>query len=567
MTKSQALPTWLDRLGDWNPQLLRELKGRLNWRSVLITVALVAIVQVLFMMNFLQQLPNNTNSYTPYCLLRSGPKNICQGVNWALWWRDVFGMLNWAIGYAVYLPAVYFLISDLNQEIQRGTVNFLRLSPRSANTILMGKILGVPVLSYLTGLLGMPLHLWVGFQAGVTSEFFLSYYASLLICGGVVLCCALLIGCRIGTDRNTASPKLFSSSLILGMGLVGAVLVPVLWNWNLWILWNPFLSAVNQRIPGEMIPRPVDRIDWFFIPFNQNLWFPHLLTWTNLIMVSALLWRMLQRGYSNPKTTLISKHMSYFMTPYFIILILGFGFGFQNRQFDIGLVSTLTALLILLPWGFMGLIGALSSQRQTWLDWIRYRESIANTQSNPKLRRIQLIRDLVWGEKSPGLTAIAINLVMATGILVAALLFVRSSSAENFPSHMSPLPILSAITLGIVLNLTIVTTYTLLVQWMLLLKTRKRSTWALGSLSFVAVIPLIIGFYNLAIGTITSWFRVVMMCSPGFQVVMMLRNMRFEGEAASVVETASIALVIQSIAILFLASRVWSEWRKMSRST
>ncbi len=199
MINSQVLPTWIDRLGDWNPQLLRELKGRLQWRSVLLTVALVAIVQVLFMMNFVQRLPSEPDVYSYYCVNGNSNLNgiLCK-TDWTRWWRDIFNTLNWSIAFLVYLSGVYFLTTDINQEEQRGTMNFLRLSPRSSQTILLGKLLGVPSLSYLILILFMPLHLVVGIMMKIPLTFFLSYYGSIFLYGAVFLMTGLFIGfiCR-----------------------------------------------------------------------------------------------------------------------------------------------------------------------------------------------------------------------------------------------------------------------------------------------------------------------------------------------------------------------------------
>ena len=178
MRQSQTLPVWLDKLGDWNPQLLREIKGRLSWRSVLLTVALVTIVQVLLMMNYIQQIPTEATIgfNTKYCV---GGINYSQAriiwancvMDWPRWWRDIFNGQNTSILFLIYLPAVYFLIADINQEIQRGTINFLRLSPRSSQTTLLGKLLGVPSLTYLALILVIPLHFLCGTMAGISPIF------------------------------------------------------------------------------------------------------------------------------------------------------------------------------------------------------------------------------------------------------------------------------------------------------------------------------------------------------------------------------------------------------------
>jgi len=36
---------WIQQLGDWNPQLLRELKGRLKLRNLLIAAAISQLSQ------------------------------------------------------------------------------------------------------------------------------------------------------------------------------------------------------------------------------------------------------------------------------------------------------------------------------------------------------------------------------------------------------------------------------------------------------------------------------------------------------------------------------------------
>ena len=38
--------TWLTQLGDWNPQLLREVNGRLQRRNVLVTTAVSLVTQL-----------------------------------------------------------------------------------------------------------------------------------------------------------------------------------------------------------------------------------------------------------------------------------------------------------------------------------------------------------------------------------------------------------------------------------------------------------------------------------------------------------------------------------------
>lgn len=47
----------INRIGDWNPQLLREIKGRLKTRNVAIASAISLLGQLLFVMSYYSQLP------------------------------------------------------------------------------------------------------------------------------------------------------------------------------------------------------------------------------------------------------------------------------------------------------------------------------------------------------------------------------------------------------------------------------------------------------------------------------------------------------------------------------
>ena len=62
---------WIDWLGDTNPQLLRELKGRLKPRNLFITVTISLLGQFLLFMFFQNDLPNPVEGvrevYNYYC--------------------------------------------------------------------------------------------------------------------------------------------------------------------------------------------------------------------------------------------------------------------------------------------------------------------------------------------------------------------------------------------------------------------------------------------------------------------------------------------------------------------
>lgn len=158
---------WLERLGDWNPQLMRELKGRLKPRNLLIAGAISIIGQFLLFLLAQAQLPigteedhryctgNAVNHISPYCV-RDAFDNVV--INWQVWWLELFVWLSLIGIFALIVVGTYLLISDLAHEERRGTLNFIRLSPQSPENILVGKLLGVPILLYLVAVLAVPLH-------------------------------------------------------------------------------------------------------------------------------------------------------------------------------------------------------------------------------------------------------------------------------------------------------------------------------------------------------------------------------------------------------------------------
>ena len=53
----------IDNLGEWNPQLLRELKGRLKPRNILIATAISMVGQLLVYLNYKNLLPSKEGVY------------------------------------------------------------------------------------------------------------------------------------------------------------------------------------------------------------------------------------------------------------------------------------------------------------------------------------------------------------------------------------------------------------------------------------------------------------------------------------------------------------------------
>ena len=190
-------------LSEFNPQLLRELKGRLKGINIIITVCLSLLIQLSIIINRLGQLPDHNYSetqYSPYCFGKeeygdySCHTNLLGNwdINWQLFWLNTFIDLSVVIIIGLLVGGVYLLIADLGKEQERGTLSFIQFSPQSAISILTGKILGVPILLYLAVLLAVPLHFVAALKAGISLNLILSFNVTVIACCWLFYSLALL---------------------------------------------------------------------------------------------------------------------------------------------------------------------------------------------------------------------------------------------------------------------------------------------------------------------------------------------------------------------------------------
>ena len=169
----------IDKIGDWNPQLLRELKGRLKPFPVLIAIVTSFATQLVLFLYQLREYPDlqskkDISIDEKYCNLSNPLKDrystwmSCppNQINMELWWQDhwkyMFLALSIIFIFTLLVAGTYLIINDLSQEERKGTLNFIRLSPQSETSIFSGKMLGVPVLIYLAVLGAIPVHLLTG---------------------------------------------------------------------------------------------------------------------------------------------------------------------------------------------------------------------------------------------------------------------------------------------------------------------------------------------------------------------------------------------------------------------
>jgi hypothetical protein len=496
---------WLDQLGEWNPQLFREIKGRLVPRNILIATAVSLVSQLLLLMSFANQLPVPNESAnvisgrygTQTSPNYGSPTYLPDGlggfvINWPLWWKDVFISLSIIGIFALLVVGTYMLISDLAKEEHRGTLNFVRLTPQSSPIILMGKMLGVPILLYVVGFLALPLHLAAGLSGQIPFHLILGYYGVLGASCLFFYSLALLFG--------LVSRWLGGFQAWLGSGVVLMFLFPMtaMFSSSTYITQSPidWLILFN---PEVVLPYLIDSnsldasnsanygsnlkdLSYFFLPVGASVWSVAGLMVLNFGLWTYWAWQGLQRCFHNPTATLLGKQQSYWLTACFEAVILGFAVNSKVEQWKTypkGLFENFEMLLVFNLLLFLCLLAALLPQRQAMQDWARYRHK----QRSAHKRGV--IKDLIWGEKSPALIAVVLNLAIASSILLPWILV--------WPESEYKIPALW----GLLVSSSLILIYAAVAQLMLFMKTQKRAAWAATSVGGLIVLPpIIFGFLS-----------------------------------------------------------------------
>ncbi|WP_299490850.1 hypothetical protein [Acaryochloris sp. IP29b_bin.137] len=438
--------TFINRLGNWNPQLLREFRGRLKPRSITATIVISLVGQTLLGLSFSQQ------TYNPVIER----------------WAGLAETMTWILPYALFTAGSYYLVSDLNQEEKRGTLNFIRLSPRPSRGILLGKMLGVPILPYMAIGLAIPLHVIAGLNSEMPFLFLISYYLMLIAGCFALFSLAILYG-LLSSSRTLAVGQQ-SVVAVAFAGLTLFFLSPLYFAWNFAVTWNPLgfeaWSAQWKDYPYTYANNP---IQWFGQTINQSAGFSHGFTLLALAIATGLIWLMLARLFRNPNTTVMSKWQSYAIVAFLEALVIGF-FVVTSDNVGVADFSEAAGTWLLYAFNFgmtLVIMLALCPQRASLLDWLRF-------QQNPQ----GILRDLVWADKSPAIVAIAINLLIINALYVPWL-FLVGIGKEN--------PTIAAI---VVLSLTgVLLIYTTVVQQIFALKIRNPYTWTMGGLGIWMLVP------------------------------------------------------------------------------
>ncbi len=499
----------VDRVGDSNPQIFRELKERLTPRNLGIAIAASLLIQGFTLLYFNGQIPvavpevdsierletnrpptdnqfrANDQVYNKYCQgsQKDARTDRCQldsngnfKINWRIWRSDVANCLSWIISFGTILGSVYMLVADLVREEKRGTLNFIRLSPQSAQKIFIGKILGVPILVYLAAALMLPLDVSLGLSAGGTLPLFVSWYATIgatwwLFASAAVLYTILGGGQAIVTTMGTALPLCFALGIVnnhLGEAING-------------IQWRTQISE-----------------SWFGLPIHRSALYFDAFEIGCCLVASYWVWQALDRRYLNPTATAIGKQQSYLINLCWQLWIGGFALPLLFADPD-QYWRTRQLLSWLASADFMALllsIALLLPSKQALQDWSRHRRE--RTHLGRKFWQRDLVRDLMSNDKSPALLTIAINvgMAMAVWLPVSLLVNIKIPMGMKFDDWSAPgieLKLAAAVCIAAALMLI----YATIAHLGLFLKVKKRNVWIVAIVGGLTLLPLI-GAYVLS---------------------------------------------------------------------
>jgi len=492
----------IDKIGDWNPQLLRELKGRLKPFPVIIAIVTSLATQLILFLYQLREFPDldsktNIDINDKYCNLANPVKDRYSSwmscppnqINMQLWWQDHFGYMFLSLSvifiFTLLVAGTYLIINDLSQEERKGTLNFIRLSPQSETSIFTGKMLGVPVLVYLVTLTAIPFHILTAINGNIPFGNILCFYLILVASCIFFYSFASLFGIFGGSILSGFKPWLGSGLILL----------------FLWVSMQiSHSSSYHNYIAFGRLFSPTDITHYFFpdlfgyqTPALEKLKFFNFAVGESFIGVIAIhlanyalwtywAWQGLKRCFRNPNATIFSKQQSYLIFTCFEVALVGFyiseNYKNWNRFYEGMGAFYLCNLFLIVPF-----FALMLTHRQAIQDWARFR--FHGHKNSADSAKKSLLSELLFGEKSPAILAIAINL------LIAASAFVLLLSKANIDSPYNSDRVTGFLSVLLVF-VSLVMIYATVAQIMLMLKNSKRTLWAAGTTSALIILPIMI---------------------------------------------------------------------------
>ncbi len=487
---------WLDRIGDWNPQLFRELKGRLSKKALSLVAIAAFLAQGTFYLSLRMTLPSaGITTTNDYCIGQAPAdfdpnshlihnQNFCVidaagnlNLNWPLWWTNLFMTLSVVGFFVALLGGVYLLIQDLGKEQKAGTLNFVKLSPQSAQAIAIGKILGVPSLIYVGLALVFPLHFWAGLRGGIPLPLIFLFYGVITVSYGFFYSGAALYSLVNPTQPALKAWLATGGLFYLMMGSTTFLLQENSHIGNLMDginLFNPLhmlvylgqASAASEQLPTFNYDSLAD-VSFFRVYLWQHGAIAGLIY---LLLYGVGIYWFLQafrRKFHYLNGTLLSKKQSYGLTA----LLTIFGLGF-TVQLPLGAIADhndwLFNFLLLSLAGscyLFTLMAVLSPSFQSLQDWSRYQKG--------------QWQDWLFGERSPAIGAVMVNVGIVTGAIALAVVVVVAS------------PYKLSFALGVVMQGLMVLLLCVVAQRILLKKGKRQGVGATIFVTSGVILPFI----------------------------------------------------------------------------
>jgi hypothetical protein len=548
------IQNFINAVGESHPQLLREIKGRLKPINLIFTSTSSLFLQLVILLYQMREIPGQkyplTDSYclagNPYLIqkdylykqknliieklsnhslntsasdlklhlkhiesqIKSLENYLAQSfcpldkIEWKAWSRDhwefVFISFTVIFVFTLLVGGTYLLINDLVKEEKLGTLNFIRLSPQSNRSILIGKMLGVPSLIYIFILTAIPLHIWAGHAANIPLSYILIYYLVILASCYLFYIGALFLGLCRGWFSNFI-PWIGSGVIAIflwwTMLLVSSYLSydsPLYHSCIHWLILMTPWEIINYLFPNILhgysiyyhvnsrelyyeLKHPLSQLDFLYLPIGKNLLSLVCLYITNCLICSHGIWQVVKRSFCQANITILSKRQSYFLMGFCQVSSIGLATSRETYYSEEGsLLITVFSQMLLNIAICLGLIFALSPNRQIIREWSRYNSQRHSYKS--------LFKDLIYGEKSPAILAIAINIIIAFIPGIIWNLFLPEIYQLNKTQFL----------LGLISFTILAMIYASIFQLVLLARGSKRYVLGLAILVFVVSLPIVI---------------------------------------------------------------------------
>ena len=385
--------------------------------------------------------------------------------NWIRWYISLFLTDTVILGGVLVGIGGFMIFNDLAQEQRRCTFNFLRMSPRSPLSIVLGKILGVPAPVYLSVLLALPLHCLIGLTAGLSATDLLTFYLVFTVQLLLFYSCGFLLTLVYFGVVNFQAWLYTALGLILGGGVT---LMTLLYNtgntdnnsyFACAFLWAGLFSPAMPLLYA--LDSPTISASWKMGIFPQFYMGGQSLSLAAYVLASlftcgfiiAIVYVAIDRKFHNPSTTWIPRRFSYGLTIVSHLSLLLFAIpNLDNFQLtDDGSLSRsdwilLNSLVIFIFTSlYLSILSyALTPSRQLLLDWLRFKgktlpSSVAKTDPTQVLesprrptRKLGLQSTSFFVDCHSPLPALLLNLFVAEALFIVWLILIRNYLALEF---------------------------------------------------------------------------------------------------------------------------------------